>query len=122
MEKIANLDLKQKSRIKWAIDGDENTKVFHGYVNNNKRRNRINEIMINDSWNTNPCDIKQEALRFFKRKYDEKWASRPKLLNPTFKQLLAGDKESLEEPIILSEIKDVVWACGNEKSPGQRMA
>ena len=27
------LDLRQKFGMKWSIDGDENSKFFHGYVN-----------------------------------------------------------------------------------------
>ncbi|KAI3749677.1 hypothetical protein L2E82_20293 [Cichorium intybus] len=27
------LDLKQKSRIRWTVDGDENSKFFHGHIN-----------------------------------------------------------------------------------------
>ncbi|GKF69772.1 hypothetical protein Tco_0202829, partial [Tanacetum coccineum] len=31
---IISLDLLQKAKIKWAIEGDENSKFFHGIVNN----------------------------------------------------------------------------------------
>ena len=36
LEKIVVMNLKQKERVKWMIDGDENTKFFHGYINSNK--------------------------------------------------------------------------------------
>lgn len=32
-ERLKALDLKQKARIKWTVDGDENSKFFHGYIN-----------------------------------------------------------------------------------------
>ncbi|XP_023762863.1 uncharacterized protein LOC111911301 [Lactuca sativa] len=47
IEKFKALDIKQKSRIKWAVDVDENTIFFHGYVNSNNRKNGIDGIMIN---------------------------------------------------------------------------
>ena len=47
LEHAMALDLKQKSRIKWAVDGDENTSFFHGLINFNKNQNRINGLSIN---------------------------------------------------------------------------
>lgn len=40
-ENLSNIDLKQKAYIKWKLDGDENTRVFHGYINNKKMKNCI---------------------------------------------------------------------------------
>nr|KAJ0202639.1 hypothetical protein LSAT_V11C500288120 [Lactuca sativa] len=36
IERMALDDLKQKARIKWVVDGDENTRFFHGFMNNNR--------------------------------------------------------------------------------------
>ena len=44
------LDLKQKARIKWDIDGDENINFFHGVINCNKRRNMLNGLGIDRNW------------------------------------------------------------------------
>ncbi|KAJ9564448.1 hypothetical protein OSB04_000414 [Centaurea solstitialis] len=44
LEYKEKLDLSQKSRSKWAIEGDENTKYFHGIVNHRWWRNKIKEI------------------------------------------------------------------------------
>ncbi|KAI3791757.1 hypothetical protein L2E82_05620 [Cichorium intybus] len=40
-ERRAVLDLKQKAKIRWTIDRDENSKFFHGYVNGKARKHRI---------------------------------------------------------------------------------
>lgn len=46
LERMASLDLRQKARIKWVVDGDENSRFFHGYVNNRVRRNQIHGFMV----------------------------------------------------------------------------
>nr|GFC35818.1 RNA-directed DNA polymerase, eukaryota, reverse transcriptase zinc-binding domain protein [Tanacetum cinerariifolium] len=38
-EKVDNLEATQKAKIKWAIEGDENTKFYHEILN--KKRNQL---------------------------------------------------------------------------------
>ena len=40
-------DLKQGSKVKWLVDGDENTKYFHSVVRNRRRSNSVNGVIIN---------------------------------------------------------------------------
>ncbi|XP_022014025.1 uncharacterized protein LOC110913508 [Helianthus annuus] len=57
-DRIKQLDLRQKSRSKWAIEGDENSAYFHHVINANISTNRLNGLMINGDWVTNPVVIK----------------------------------------------------------------
>nr|GEX45471.1 RNA-directed DNA polymerase, eukaryota [Tanacetum cinerariifolium] len=45
-------ELAQKSKIKWAIEGDENTKVFHGIINKKRSQLLIRGIFVDGSWCT----------------------------------------------------------------------
>nr|KAJ0206323.1 hypothetical protein LSAT_V11C500248810 [Lactuca sativa] len=45
LERLSNMDMKQKARIKWMIYGDENSKFFHGYVNCKNRRNFMHGLL-----------------------------------------------------------------------------
>ncbi|XP_023763808.1 uncharacterized protein LOC111912315 [Lactuca sativa] len=117
LEKWATLDLKQKSRIRWTVDGDKNTCLFHGHVNNNNRKNTIYGLTINGAWSTDVQEIMGEAFRFFEQKFKERWPKRPKLISNQFMTLSEEDSGNLEKPFTLEEIKSAIWACGNEKAP-----
>ncbi|KAL6521526.1 hypothetical protein OROGR_018095 [Orobanche gracilis] len=46
IENLRTRDLKQKSRVKWAALGDENTSFFHSMINGRKARNAIPGLEI----------------------------------------------------------------------------
>ena len=65
MERFMTCDIKQRAKIKWVIDGDENSSFFHGFINNKKRKNGIAGLLIDDQWTTNPERIKAEIFNFY---------------------------------------------------------
>ncbi|PWA50906.1 RNA-directed DNA polymerase, eukaryota, Reverse transcriptase zinc-binding domain protein [Artemisia annua] len=69
IELYRSRDLKQKSRVKWASLGDENTSFFHGVVNGRKAKNVIPGLEINGEWVSKPKIVKREVLRFFRQHF-----------------------------------------------------
>ncbi|PWA74341.1 RNA-directed DNA polymerase, eukaryota [Artemisia annua] len=65
------MDLKQRSRIRWAIDGDENSSFFYGIVNGKKASNNIPGLSINGVWVSKPSLVKKEIYNFFGCKFHE---------------------------------------------------
>nr|GEU62973.1 hypothetical protein [Tanacetum cinerariifolium] len=53
IDRMESMDLFQKDRIKWDIVGDENTKFFHFLIKQNRRRQSIQEIMVDGTWLSN---------------------------------------------------------------------
>nr|GEU36158.1 RNA-directed DNA polymerase, eukaryota, reverse transcriptase zinc-binding domain protein [Tanacetum cinerariifolium] len=47
----------QKAKLKWEIEGDENSKYFHGIINSKFAWFRINGIYIDGIWVTNPPQV-----------------------------------------------------------------
>ncbi|GJZ69741.1 putative RNA-directed DNA polymerase, eukaryota, reverse transcriptase zinc-binding domain protein [Tanacetum coccineum] len=63
------MDMVQKARIKWDMEGDENTKFFHSLVNQKRRTQSIQGIMHEGEWITNPLEVKEAFLSFIKEKF-----------------------------------------------------
>ncbi|KAK1423484.1 hypothetical protein QVD17_18787 [Tagetes erecta] len=115
---IKSMDLKQKSRCKWIKEGDENSSYFHRTINCNQSRKRINGMMSNGQWLTNPEDIKNHIVSFFELKFSEPLLDRPTLSSDGFKCLDPLTAHEIITPFSANEIKRAVWDCGGDKAPG----
>ncbi|GJT35063.1 RNA-directed DNA polymerase, eukaryota, reverse transcriptase zinc-binding domain protein [Tanacetum coccineum] len=96
IDKFASMDLIQKAQVKWDIEGDENTKFFHGLINQKRRNQMINGIMVEGNWITDPSLIKDAFFQFYKVKFQAK------------------DTRLVTQ----EEIKEAIWDCGSSKAPG----
>ena len=52
------LDLKVKSKIRWTVDRDENTKFFCAYINSKNMRTWLCRLSINGRWSSGAGEIK----------------------------------------------------------------
>ncbi|GKC65619.1 RNA-directed DNA polymerase, eukaryota [Tanacetum coccineum] len=100
-------DLIQKAHIKWDIEGDENSKFFHGIINQKRRSQSITGIMHDGTWITEPSQIKDSFLNFFKENFqahDSHIIFSP-LVHST--GLCPNDRDFLETRVTLEEVKIV---------------
>ncbi|GJZ72750.1 putative RNA-directed DNA polymerase, eukaryota, reverse transcriptase zinc-binding domain protein, partial [Tanacetum coccineum] len=118
LEKSESLDLMQKAHIKWDVEGDENSKFFHGIINSRRKSQMIQGIMLDGEWITHPIIIKSAFLDFFKERFN----THGSLMNfPSFyadKLLCDTDRAYLESMVSMEEIRSAVWDCGSQNVPG----
>nr|GEV70726.1 RNA-directed DNA polymerase, eukaryota [Tanacetum cinerariifolium] len=65
---IISMDLEemaQKEKVRWAIEGDENSKYFHGILNNKRSHLAIRGVLVNGDWIVKSNDVKNEFLNHF---------------------------------------------------------
>lgn len=60
---------KQRSRVQWLREGDNNTKFFHAYASNRRRRNLIQSLKYDDNWIHNINDITHIFTQNFRNLY-----------------------------------------------------
>nr|GEW03306.1 RNA-directed DNA polymerase, eukaryota [Tanacetum cinerariifolium] len=102
----------QKAKIKWAIEGDENSKFFHGMINRKYANLAVKGVMIEGEWVDDPSKVKDEFRDYFASRF----------CNPGIRhgvnRLNIDQSGELEAPISRDEIRRAVWDCGENKSPG----
>nr|GEU67334.1 RNA-directed DNA polymerase, eukaryota [Tanacetum cinerariifolium] len=111
-------DFVQKAKVKWAIEGDEKSKFFHGLINKKRSQLSIREVFVDGDWRTDPKVVKDTFKEHFATRFKQPVGSRFKL-NISFPKRLSNDQvEILDSCITRAEIRDAVWECGANKSPG----
>ncbi|KAJ0753011.1 putative RNA-directed DNA polymerase [Helianthus annuus] len=117
-DRLKSMDLQQKSRVRWAANGDENTAFFHGVINANTSNNWITGLRINGDWITSPPLIKDFAFNFFSDKFKEPMVVRPSLVCPNLNRISDEEAGCLIQPFSLLEIKNAIWECDGDKASG----
>nr|GEX69244.1 RNA-directed DNA polymerase, eukaryota [Tanacetum cinerariifolium] len=117
-DKLNSIEVAQKAKVKWAVEGDENSSFFHGVLN--KMRNLLNiRGIINDGiWIDNPKRVKGEFLDHFSKRFCEPENRTASIMMDFLKRLSFDQQIDLERDVTNDEIKMAVWDCGMDKAPG----
>ncbi|XP_071688849.1 uncharacterized protein [Rutidosis leptorrhynchoides] len=116
---------RQKSRVKWALEGDENTKYFHSFIKRRHSKRNIRGLNVRGGWTDDPTIIKQEVFRHFKAQFEKRNENKMKLaactLNDTDQALLlclSNDQSSALEGIFTEkEVFEAISECSCSKAP-----
>ena len=65
INKVEAIEFAQKSKIKWAIEGDENSNFFHGTINKKRSQMTIRGIFVDGVWCTEPNSVKEAFKKHF---------------------------------------------------------
>ncbi|KAL8551421.1 hypothetical protein ACS0TY_000495 [Phlomoides rotata] len=112
-------ELCQMAKLKWAKQGDANSSLFHRMINKRAKVNDINGIRIGDRWVDSVKDVKGEITSHFSLHFLDPLSERPKLKADIFNQSISSsDKAWLESPFSEADIKQAIWDCESDASPG----
>ncbi|GKB23442.1 hypothetical protein Tco_0862843 [Tanacetum coccineum] len=81
----------QKSKIKWAIEGDENLKFFHGIINKKRSQMSIHGVFIDGDLKTDPDVVKDAFIDHFAAQFKQPANERLKL-NISFTNWLSTEQ------------------------------
>lgn len=110
--------LKQKSRIQWDLQGDENSKFFHRVVGRNWHKNKIVGVLWDDEWQQTPEQLKTTFFEYFKeffrKKYDEPIFNLGSLLD---RRLSREDSVKMSALFSMDELKEAPKLSPSDKAP-----
>ena len=114
---------RQKSREKWLLEGDRNTKFFHNSTLSN--RNHINITKIKNSEGEqieNPVEIVEILIKHFSNTLNNyEFCNKPaqeEMLKFIPKLITEEDNKFLSESFTLQEVKTALFSMNPDKSPG----
>nr|GEV22363.1 RNA-directed DNA polymerase, eukaryota [Tanacetum cinerariifolium] len=121
LQKLNNrnaMEISQKAKIRWSIEGDENSIYFHGIMNKKRSQLAIRGTLANWEWISEPHRVKNEIFTHFKKQFSPIQA--PSIcFDFTFSTRLSSDQvQDLKRIVTYEEVKMAVWDCGTNKSPG----
>nr|GFA27440.1 RNA-directed DNA polymerase, eukaryota [Tanacetum cinerariifolium] len=99
---------KQKAKIQWAIEGDENSKFFNGVINRKRADLAIRGIMVDGEWVDDPRRVKEEFCSHFATRFHAPSGIRNKI-NFLFPNQLSSDQAfELEKHVSTDEIRTAI--------------
>nr|GEY38776.1 RNA-directed DNA polymerase, eukaryota [Tanacetum cinerariifolium] len=114
LNKASSLDLAHKAKIQWAIEGDENSKFFHGIINKKRSQLAIRGILVDGDWIdwiVNPSLVKNKFLKHFSNRFAAPDTDCITFASPFPNQLTHDQVIDLESSVDYDEIKRAIWDC-----------
>ncbi|GJT95488.1 RNA-directed DNA polymerase, eukaryota, reverse transcriptase zinc-binding domain protein [Tanacetum coccineum] len=75
LEKIEIMEMAQKAKIKWAVEGDENSKYYHGVINKKRSKLAIRGVLVDGTWIDSPPLVKKAFFDHFKSQFEQPCSS-----------------------------------------------
>ncbi|GJW23123.1 RNA-directed DNA polymerase, eukaryota, reverse transcriptase zinc-binding domain protein [Tanacetum coccineum] len=116
--RLETKDIAQKTKIKWAIKGDENTSFFHDMLKKKRRQLAIKGILKNGEWIKDPEYVKAKFMEHFRNHFQRRIVIPHSLDADSLNRLASSQSEFLEQHFSQEEIKRAMWDCGGDHALG----
>uniref|UniRef100_A0A2N9GN59 Reverse transcriptase domain-containing protein n=1 Tax=Fagus sylvatica TaxID=28930 RepID=A0A2N9GN59_FAGSY len=119
--KVAHLEevsWRQKSRVLWLKEGDNNTKFFHQMANSHRRNNHMERVEVDGSVYEVESEVREKVVQFYASLYQEQEPWRPTVDGLDFDMISEEEKALLERRFERDEVLQVVKDLQGDKAPG----
>ncbi|GKA53134.1 RNA-directed DNA polymerase, eukaryota, reverse transcriptase zinc-binding domain protein, partial [Tanacetum coccineum] len=102
----------------WAVEGDENSKYYHGVINKKRNNLAIRGVLVDGNWVESPQLVKNEFYTHFKQRFEKPNLSGIQFDREFPNKICSEQAVDLEREVSKEEVKRAVWDCGTDKAPG----
>nr|GEX21935.1 RNA-directed DNA polymerase, eukaryota [Tanacetum cinerariifolium] len=113
-----SMEIAQKAKIKWAMEGDENSSFFHGMLKMKRNMLNVRGVMIDGVWVDNQERVKQEFFEHFKDRFCQPGLKDASIQMEFPYKLSEENLREVERNVTNDEIKRAVWDCSIDKAQG----
>lgn len=115
---LEEIKWKQKSKVQWLKEVNNNTKFFHRVAFARGNHNLITRLKFAKIWWGIQRPLKPMWWTFFTNIYADREIYRPSLNGLEFKSLNDSQRDWLERPISEEEVKNIIWNFENDNRQG----
>ncbi|KAK9927793.1 hypothetical protein M0R45_024959 [Rubus argutus] len=110
---------RQRAKIKWAKEGDSNTKFFHCLATGRRKINLIEKLVVEGGRVVEDAEsIELELIQYYKNLYSSSNQEIRGVVGLDWSPISGQEAEWIERPFQEEEIKQAVFDCSKDKSPG----
>ncbi|PRQ55385.1 putative RNA-directed DNA polymerase [Rosa chinensis] len=112
---------KQKSRVCWLQDGDQNTKFLHGFAKARGRRNKILGVSdLNGNWQESAAGVQQAFIGYFEQLFATEGCNHMELVLDSIHRKVTDTMNcKLAQPFTQLEIEKALKQMPPDKAPGE---
>ena len=114
---LEEVSWRQKSRMLYIKEGDNNTKFFHKMANSRRRHNHISMLEVNGVIYKDESEMAIQAVQFYKKLYKETEEWRPFVEGLEFDQIEGLERDWLERRLEQQKVLRVVKEMEGDKAP-----
>ena len=121
LEKLALLEevsWRQKSRVLWLKEGDNNSKFFHQMANSHRRNNYIERVEVDGAVYKVESEVREKVVQFYASLYQEHEPWRPTVDGLDFDLISDEEQAMLERKSNRDEVLQVVNDLQGDKALG----
>nr|GEZ58252.1 RNA-directed DNA polymerase, eukaryota, reverse transcriptase zinc-binding domain protein [Tanacetum cinerariifolium] len=117
IKKTKAMEVAQKAKIKWVVEGDENSKYYHGVINNKKNNLAIRGVLVDGNWVESPQLVKNELYAHFKQRFEKPNLSGIQFDREFPNKICSDQAVDLEQEV--SKEEAVKWFFLHERIPSE---
>lgn len=108
--------MKQKSRFKWILEGDINTRFYNQFIQKRRYRNKISKIWWKGRCCSKPGSVKKIFFLYFKEIYNKSQCNIFSLGSLLNTQISAEENKDLEKKFTILEVEAALHSLGADKA------